>query len=58
MRRGTTQRVQRLVQVFPFLFGGTFIEAGCSVKIGDFRGFPFLFGGTFIEAPATLQSER
>ena len=39
-------------RVFPFLFGGTFIEA--IIVFSDtsgFRGkFPFLFGGTFIEA--------
>ena len=36
---------------FPFLFGGTFIEA-CRYPTsrGGTRGFPFLFGGTFIEA--------
>ena len=37
---------------FPFLFGGTFIEA--SIENSHARekttGFPFLFGGTFIEA--------
>ena len=36
---------------FPFLFGGTFIEAklgGC--HSWSLRIFPFLFGGTFIEA--------
>ena len=40
---------------FPFLFGGTFIEAA------NFPGadtecvtFPFLFGGTFIEAADSL----
>ena len=36
---------------FPFLFGGTFIEAA---RLGRASGvhlvFPFLFGGTFIEA--------
>ena len=36
---------------FPFLFGGTFIEASLNEsphpKVGK---FPFLFGGTFIEA--------
>ena len=38
---------------FPFLFGGTFIEAGGVMPGRDVlhRGvFPFLFGGTFIEA--------
>ena len=37
---------------FPFLFGGTFIEAKKTTE-GDQQvvtGFPFLFGGTFIEA--------
>ena len=40
-----------LVTVFPFLFGGTFIEAGV-IGVHDkvFGAFPFLFGGTFIEA--------
>ncbi len=40
--------------VFPFLFGGTFIEAQV---VNLFRivimAFPFLFGGTFIEAHLT-----
>ena len=36
---------------FPFLFGGTFIEASKEGKACGFvRAFPFLFGGTFIEA--------
>ena len=36
--------------VFPFLFGGTFIEGGVSVTVETSPGsFPFLFGGTFIE---------
>ena len=36
---------------FPFLFGGTFIEA-CLIWSTSYLapGFPFLFGGTFIEA--------
>ena len=36
---------------FPFLFGGTFIEAylGENPTAGS-STFPFLFGGTFIEA--------
>ena len=41
---------------FPFLFGGTFIEAG--ITIGNVYGldaFPFLFGGTFIEAEPEQQ---
>ena len=36
---------------FPFLFGGTFIEAHRGVTMSEVvPGFPFLFGGTFIEA--------
>ena len=36
---------------FPFLFGGTFIEAAFTKHIhAELRAFPFLFGGTFIEA--------
>ena len=40
--------------VFPFLFGGTFIE-GFGVPVVWVKGgrFPFLFGGTFIEGLAT-----
>ena len=40
---------------FPFLFGGTFIEAlaGGQALSAGFE-FPFLFGGTFIEAPRTI----
>ena len=36
---------------FPFLFGGTFIEAfNCVQVLLEGLPFPFLFGGTFIEA--------
>ena len=36
---------------FPFLFGGTFIEAAMMMpRSGTPILFPFLFGGTFIEA--------
>ena len=37
--------------LFPFLFGGTFIEAD-EARSRHHRAdaFPFLFGGTFIEA--------
>ena len=37
---------------FPFLFGGTFIEAQQAAEKGGgtVHLFPFLFGGTFIEA--------
>ena len=38
-------------QGFPFLFGGTFIEAALhTFKFAYQLLFPFLFGGTFIEA--------
>ena len=37
--------------IFPFLFGGTFIEAILySLGLAFLSLFPFLFGGTFIEA--------
>ena len=37
---------------FPFLFGGTFIEAMLDLEESgyEYAAFPFLFGGTFIEA--------
>ena len=36
---------------FPFLFGGTFIEAIGTINSKTIETpFPFLFGGTFIEA--------
>ena len=36
--------------IFPFLFGGTFIEGiGLALKLDGLGLFPFLFGGTFIE---------
>ena len=36
---------------FPFLFGGTFIEAAATLcRCRCVLIFPFLFGGTFIEA--------
>ena len=39
-----------LSQLFPFLFGGTFIEGIPFLWIGlEINEFPFLFGGTFIE---------
>ena len=38
---------------FPFLFGGTFIEADDNPGTVDDLQFPFLFGGTFIEAGAS-----
>ena len=43
--------LSRRCRSFPFLFGGTFIEAGieCRPEMSD-EEFPFLFGGTFIEA--------
>ena len=43
--------VVETVDKFPFLFGGTFIEAGLLADgTAPERLFPFLFGGTFIEA--------
>ena len=39
------------LRAFPFLFGGTFIEAHSTNLRHDLdEVFPFLFGGTFIEA--------
>ena len=36
--------------LFPFLFGGTFIEGKAALKLEKLKElFPFLFGGTFIE---------
>ena len=45
--------VRHCESVFPFLFGGTFIE-GYSPPIRQTQQlqFPFLFGGTFIEGRA------
>ncbi len=44
---------------FPFLFGGTFIEAPCHRAGGREPPprFPFLFGGTFIEAHSVMGDE-
>ena len=44
---------------FPFLFGGTFIEATnifAATRLSTV--FPFLFGGTFIEAHTTTTRRR
>ena len=51
MRHDSADTVADFLQLFPFLFGGTFIEAAAE-HIGNEAGkaFPFLFGGTFIEA--------
>ncbi len=45
---------------FPFLFGGTFIEATSGQPALLYhQAFPFLFGGTFIEASSVpLNGER
>ena len=41
----------RYAVLFPFLFGGAFIEAVAGLGgIVSPRTFPFLFGGAFIEA--------
>ena len=53
LRRGAGGLHERARLEFPFLFGGTFIEAcGSPIFRGQDRAFPFLFGGTFIEAQA------
>ena len=40
----------RLANIFPFLFGGTFIEGNRPKPTTNrSKSFPFLFGGTFIE---------
>ena len=44
-------RAGNWLTTFPFLFGGTFIEAySADNATKSFALFPFLFGGTFIEA--------
>ena len=51
MRRLGASRKLRGSHGFPFLFGGTFIEAKSSPwHEHEVAIFPFLFGGTFIEA--------
>ena len=51
MRLFTGFALKQLLLEFPFLFGGTFIEAPVFTKWPTLHGvFPFLFGGTFIEA--------
>ena len=41
----------KTLTTFPFLFGGTFIEADGYISIrANSDIFPFLLGGTFIEA--------
>ena len=50
MRPVSYRRFQQITR-FPFLFGGTFIEASSvRSKVTLAVRFPFLFGGTFIEA--------
>ena len=45
--------------LFPFLFGGTFIE-GLPVIADVVKNirFPFLFGGTFIEGTEESEAQR
>ena len=51
MRPGKRAHPAAAPPEFPFLFGGTFIEAPDSdMSEAVLRLFPFLFGGTFIEA--------
>ena len=46
-----------VADLFPFLFGGAFIEAALDPKSnGDLRKFPFLFGGAFIEAFPAIET--
>ena len=58
---GLSLRLMRDVRIwfrhfrFPFLFGGTFIEApSASSSAACLLLFPFLFGGTFIEAVTVI----
>ena len=58
MRRRSKRRSVWTGTRFPFLFGGTFIEAAQAAGSWKFPGlFPFLFGGTFIEAVTVCISE-
>ena len=51
MRRDQEHTRDRRRGQFPFLFGGTFIEANRRIGLAAANTkFPFLFGGTFIEA--------
>ena len=45
--------------LFPFLLGGTFIEALGLRRLShhDGHGFPFLLGGTFIEAHTKVTTQ-
>ena len=45
--------------IFPFLFGGTFIEGGEALEDADaLAEFPFLFGGTFIEGSVNAAADK
>ena len=49
--RPCSPRARRAEQSFPFLLGGTFIEAADEIQANIAAlHFPFLLGGTFIEA--------
>ena len=51
LRRMLSSCGGRRAPSFPFLFGGTFIEAEIAgINREMVEEFPFLFGGTFIEA--------
>ena len=43
-------------EIFPFLFGGTFIEGPVLSRMVRRPQFPFLFGGTFIEGRVNSHS--
>ena len=55
MRLYNNPGVKAVRPEFPFLLGGTFIEATTAAIFAQLlcEVFPFLLGGTFIEAPGT-----
>ena len=44
--------------LFPFLFGGTFIEAKANNERFSTQRFPYSFVGTFIEAGSSLLAQE
>ena len=53
--RPCSPRARRAEQSFPFLLGGTFIEAADEIQANIAAlHFPFLLGGTFIEARVNM----
>ena len=52
-------KMRAYLLVFPFLFGGTFIEGPPDLPLSMKPiEFPFLFGGTFIEAFGSVHRLR